>query len=357
MKKAMIRVIPLVFVLLFCLGCRSVSAVSKVSSLDLSTVIPEPDNPNNYMDAIRYAPIPTDRGIFHIVRDEDAEYVSFLTNDGEEIRLLKGKRFANLQLVQPYLYAVSIEDGQYEGTYSKLYRLDLSDGSLSLFPRYTVSYYALSDGEIIRRGDSHSNGDIDLYRSDWEETDRSQIYSGRLSYPLPQGDTLEWFQYISVYEKGIGDSMCLIRFSPENGVHTGTVWTDMEDSVWYRRIFTYNNKKYIIVDLYDHAERDYNARSCTVYALSDDGSKTALATTSYKETSRLYLVILPENAAQLVIDTIHPNVIVHEPLENGLCLLGIVPEEQIKIYTFDTLISVYHVTTGEETLIPIEPEN
>lgn len=363
MKKPFVRTLSLLLLLLFCLGCRSVSVVSDTSGTDLSTVIPEANNPNNYINIVRYAPIPTDKGIFHIVREENSDYVSFLTDEGEEIRLLQGIRFANLQLVQPYLYVVDFGtrdlSDAHSWDYAKLYRLDLSDRSLFCFPRYTVRYYALSSGEILRVNMISGSGYTELYRSDWSGSNNQMIQSDYYFYnPIPQGDTVEWVHYDPVYESGVGDNLRIMRFTPERNVETEAVWTDTEGGTWSEGVFLYDQRKYHIVCGAPDSYEDEATRPITVYALSDDGSRTVLLETSLHYNTRLYpkrnLILIPENAVNRIIDTVHPYVILYEPLENGLCLFGIASNHEIKIYTFDNLVSYYDVDDGAETLIPLD---
>ena len=362
MNKTAVRLISVILVLLFCLGCRSVSVICDVSEIDLSAVEPEPDNPNNYIGIVRHAPIPTDRGIFRIVREEDADYVSFLTDEGEDVRLLKGTCFANLQLVQPYLYVVDFGtrdlSDAYSYDYAKLYRLDLSDRSLSCFPRYTYRYYALSSGEILRINSRYA-GCFDLLLSDWQGVNSRALFSGRFpDNPLPQGDTVVWFHFDPAYEAGVGDDIHAIRFTTKSGVDAETVWTDTEGSARSNGIFLYGRQKYQIVKGHSSFYEDGSILPVTVYALSGDGSRTVLLQFSCRDDWRLYpkqaFGIFPENAASRIIDTVHPHVVCHEPLENGLCLLGIASDHEIEIYTFDRIASYFDVADGTEMLIPLD---
>lgn len=359
MKKLSLAFLSLLLICLFCLGCKSVSVVPDASGLDLSTVVPDADNPNNYIDDVRYAPIPTDRGVFHIVREEHADYVSFLTDEGEEIRLLEGVRFANLQLVQPYLYAVDFGTRDlsdvHSSDYAKLYRMDLSDRSLSCFPRYTVSYYALSTGELLRVGYPPASN-YDLILTDWENTNSRKLLSGQNPYNfLPQGDTVEWVYFDSSKDNPSEYDARLLRFSPERGAEEQTIWHNTRGIVWCEGIFSCNGRKYLLENVPDYSQ-SAEPHTVTVFALSEDGSRTALLETEYRRQSDdPALSILPERAAERIIEAVHPDVIIHEPLEDGLCLLGIASNHTVKIYVFDRLVSYIDTTSGVETLIPLSP--
>lgn len=363
MKKTSVKLLLLLLVYLCCIGCSSVSVVSDAPDFDLSAVIPVPDNPNNYIGIIRYAPVPTDKGLFHIVRGEKSDYVSFLTDEGEDIHLLEGVRLANLQLIQPYLYVVDFGtrdlSDAHSWDYAKLYRLDLSDRSLSCFPRYTVRYYALSSSEILRVNMINGSGYTELYRSDWSGSNHQLIQSDYYFYnPMPHGDTVEWVHYDTIYEPGVGDNLRITCFTPERGVETETIWTNTENQVWSEGVFLYNNRKYQIVCGAPDSYEDDATRPITVYKLSDDGGRTVLLETTLHYNTRLYphrtLMLIPEEVAKRVIDTVHPYIILHEPLENGLCLFGIASEHETHIYTFDNLVFYYDVDDGTETLISLD---
>ena len=115
-------------------------------------------------------------------------------DEGGEIRLLKGSQgsyFVNLQLVQPYLYVVNINHRKpfSDGQYAVLYRLDLTDMSLTRYPFHTLAYCALSDGNILRiegagagswggmftPGTALAYFSNNLYLSDWEGENRIRI--------------------------------------------------------------------------------------------------------------------------------------------------------------------------------------
>ena len=361
MKKTSVKLLLLLLVYLCCIGCSSVSVVSDAPDYDLSAVIPVPDNPNNYIDIIRYASVPTDKGLFHIVREDDADYVSFLTNEGEDIRLLKGCRFVNLQVIQPYLYVVDTGTRQIsprnDCAYAKLYRLDLSDRSVSCFPRYTIRYYALSSGEILRV--CYLAGCYKLYLSDWQDKNSCEVFSYPFAYnplhnPLPQGDSVEWVYFDHIENGSFGYSTRLMRFSADRHM-------EESESVWYTKgevyskgIYTFDNRKYCIEDIPDYTQ-SARPHAVTVYLMSEDSSRALLCETEYRwQSDDPALFILPERAADCITDSVHPNVIIRESLENGLCLFGIASNHEIKIYTFDNLVSYYDVDDGTETLISLD---
>lgn len=178
------------------LGRKTVFVVYDSSDIVLSSLISirQVQGPQTYMPS--YDPIVTDQGAFQVIKEDDEEYVSFNASSGEEIKLLKGTngcRFVNLQIVQPYLYVVGVDKSVKIGPWevieghSTLYRLNLSNLSLSHYSLYTSVYYALPNDEILRIQDISYKGTeknkiaisygspCSFFLSDWEGKNEREI--------------------------------------------------------------------------------------------------------------------------------------------------------------------------------------
>lgn len=363
MKKPCLRTLAVLLVFLFCIGCKSVSVISDSREIDLSAVVPNADNPNNYIDSVRYSPIPTDQGIFHIIREADADYISFQTNQGEEIKLLKGRHFVNMQLVQPYLYFIDINSRtESDGDYAMLYRLNLSDRSLSYYPHYTVRYYALSDGDILRIPQPAKSAKgyykdtfYNLVQTDWDCKNSWTVSSDTYLYnPLPEGDSVKWLYRSKYRENEYG----FVQYAPGQGM-VNTCVLQTIDYPYDVNVYLYNNEMYCMKDIYFsyYPKDDNSIYEATVYKVLEDGNLSAMVKTRYrynKKYKNRYLTILPESTANRIVEALQPEVVIREPLENDLCLFGIISSHEVEIYVYESIVYYYEIDTGVETIISLK---